>query len=96
MAKITFEEAINEAEKELKKIQKQADKVIVEQAFITDDNKFYEITFSYEIPPAPGDDQHSLSGIEGLSFLLTNKRIYKTFLIDALTGEFKGFKIFRE
>ena len=49
MKEIDFQKAINIAKDELKKIQRDADNVNIEQAIISNDENLYEITLSYEI-----------------------------------------------
>jgi hypothetical protein len=100
MEEVSFQEAIKIAKDELKKIQIDAHTVNVEQAIISDDEKLYEITLSYEIllkdNLSPNDEKiPTPTNLQSLSMLLRKKRIYKTFLINMHDGKFRGFKIFK-
>ena len=97
MSSIDFQKAIDVAKEELKKIQVDATNINIEQAITSENDKLYEITLSYEIMLK---DKFSLneeklpSNLQSLSKILRQKRVYKTFLINASDGKFRGFKIF--
>ena len=100
MEEISFQKAIQIAKDELKKIQRDAHTINVEQAIISDDEKLYEITLSYEIlikdNLASNDEKLSVpTNLQSLSMLLGRRKIYKTFLINMHDGKFRGFKIFK-
>ncbi|MCT7519032.1 hypothetical protein [Aliarcobacter cryaerophilus] len=98
MKEIDFQKAIDVAKEELKKIQIDATNINIEQAIISDNEKFYEITLSYEISlkdNLTSNEEKLPTNLQSLSMLLRKKRIYKTFLINTSNYKFRGFKIFK-
>lgn len=106
---LDFEKAIQIAKNELKKIQQDASAINVEQALISDDEKQYEITFSYQTElndKLSANNKPSLTEslsinkdilpthLQSLSNILRRKRVYKTFLINIKDFKFRGFKNF--
>ena len=102
MNTIGFEQAINIAKDELEKIQSDAADISVEQAVITDDDKLYEITLAYLIRNKDSSDitesthKELPTAMQQLSLILQRKRVYKTFIVNATNGQFRGFKKFSE
>jgi hypothetical protein len=97
MSSIDFQKAIVVAKEELRKIQVDATNINIEQAITSDNDKLYEITLSYEIMLKDKfslDEEKLPSNLQSLSRILRQKRVYKTFLINASDGKFRGFKIF--
>ena len=97
MSSIDFQKAIVIAKEELRKIQVDATNINIEQAITSDNDKLYEITLSYEIMLKDKfslDEEKLPSNLQSLSRILRQKRVYKTFLINASDGKFRGFKIF--
>ena len=97
MSSIDFQKAINIAKDELKKIQRDADNVNIEQAIISNDEKLYEITLSYEIISKDNlsSNEKLPTNLQSLSMLLGRRKIYKTFLINTSDYKFRGFKFFK-
>ena len=96
MSSIDFQKAIVVAKEELRKIQVDATNINIEQAITSDNDKLYEITLSYEIMLKDKfslDEEKLPSNLQSLSRILRQKRVYKTFLINASDGKFRGFKI---
>lgn len=89
--------AIEIAKSSLQEIQGTVIDVTVEQAVLNDEASQYEITLSYKVVGKDklSERQDNL-GLAALYAMPSFGRTYKTFLVDKLTGSFKGFKIFKE
>lgn len=95
---ISFEKAIETAQKKLKELQPDADFIELEQALINENAKQYEVTFSYVVQHKDKLEvvkEASNSGLARLSNLLRQRKVYKTFLITMKEGDFRGFKIYQ-
>jgi hypothetical protein len=96
---IEFQDAINIAIKNAKELLIQATNFAVEEALLSDDDKRYEVTLSYDFKgrdPLSGENANNNiqgAGILQLAKLMSYRKEYKTFLVDKRTGSFKGFKI---
>lgn len=92
-----FTKAIEVAQANLKQLQQDAEAVKLEAALINDNTNRYEISLSYRLKDKDllslSDKQDSIALMMRLANL---NRTYKTFLIDAKTYEFKGFKEYKE
>ncbi|WP_355581497.1 hypothetical protein [Xanthomonas cannabis] len=94
-----FQDAINIAIENAKELLNQATNFAVEEALLSDDDKRYEVTLSYDLKgrdPLSGDNAKNNikeTGILQLARLMSYRKEYKTFLVDKRTGNFKGFKI---
>lgn len=95
-----FKEAIAIAEEELARFQEDATNINLEAAII--EGNCYEISFSYYLPNRDNlnviDKKEETKSLElrDLIHLMSERKTYKTFLIDKATGEFKGFKAYKE
>lgn len=92
-----FSKAIQVAGARLNEFVPAATNPEVEEAILSRDNKLYEITFSYDVPP-----KQNLPGSLGeknlayITALMRQRREYKVFLVDAETLTFKGFRKYTE
>lgn len=92
-----LKQAIDVAKKSLEEIQDNVTDIAVEEGLLNDSSSQYEITLSYKLAGKDNADEKEASpGIASLLAISSVGRIYKTFLVDEKTGEFKGFKIFKE
>lgn len=96
---IDFKQAIDVAVQNAKMLLEQATKLEVEEALLSDDDKYYEITLSYELngrdPLAAKNTSSRMAttSILELARLMSYRKEYRTFLVIKETGKFKGFKI---
>ena len=93
-----FDEAIQLVKTKLEELQSDATSIKVGQALIGDDNKRYEITFSYAIKQDDNlqlEQQEPYSNMAKLSSLLRQRKVYQTCLVHAKAGAFRGFKIYQ-
>ncbi len=96
---ISFENAIDSATTNAKSLIKNADNFVLEGVLLSDDNKLYEVSLSYDIK---GKDlfneavqDKALAGNSGLlqlAAIMGYRREYRVFLVDSKSGRFKGFK----
>ncbi|WP_124403439.1 hypothetical protein [Pseudomonas sp. R3-18-08] len=95
---ISFNKAADVALENITSLVKGAKNPILEGAIISDDEKLYEVTYSYEIDKTPTKiaGANEASAISTLAGLLGKRREYKVFLVDAQTGKFRGFKNYKE
>ncbi|GLR64430.1 hypothetical protein [Marinospirillum insulare] len=88
---LTFKKAIKSAETTLHELQKGAEDIQLEEAILDENNGYYAITFSYFLKR--GSSKHQAGeGLKELAFLMSNRKVYKTFLIDEEDGSFKGLR----
>lgn len=96
---IDFKEAEETARRNFGEFVSGADNVILEEIVISDDNKTYEITFSYDVQrstmPSVGATTKKSSLFE-LANVLGRRREFKTFLVASKDGKLKGFKRYKD
>lgn len=94
---IDFQDAINIAEKNLVKLIKGANNLVLEGVLISKDDKNYEVSISYDVE---GGNDLNLKGVDSNMFsllaLMKKRREYKVFLIEKSSGAFRGFKSYKE
>ncbi|HDS1724726.1 MULTISPECIES: hypothetical protein [Pseudomonas] len=97
---IDFDRAIQVAWANVEKLVPNAKNITLEGVLISSDNKLYEVTFSYDIERLPGLSIGAASAvtsnIEMLTRLVGKRREYKVFLVDSESGQFRGFKKYKE
>jgi len=95
---IEFEEAINVATTNAKSLVKGASDFELEGVLLSNDEKLYEVTLSYNLSGKnPLDlENNSSSGLIQLATLMGRRREYKVFLVDSSNGNFKGFKTYKD
>ena len=98
---IDFQKAIDIATTSAKSLIQNASNFVLEGVLLSEDNKLYEVSLSYDIEgkdPLGGTDQGNKGGLLGntgllqLSQLMRYRREYKVFLVDSGSGQFRGFK----
>lgn len=93
---ISFEDAIKVAQKNFNLLYPTQREMRLEEAIITEDNKTYEITFSFTLPmtdePTDKKKNESPSIIDLFKGMDKHRRFRKVFLIDSIDGKFKGLK----
>lgn len=95
---ISFERAIDFAIKNAKKLVPNSRDIQVEGAIISENKRNYEIALSYESegPDTLSGKDSDIANVNALSYLLSSKRKKKIFMIKRETGEFVGFKPYKE
>ncbi|WP_147693992.1 hypothetical protein [Vogesella mureinivorans] len=98
---IQFEQAIDVALSNAKNLLKQAYNFTLEGVIISSDEKYLEVTLSYELhgsdPLAISPEKaNGLSAMAQLAQIMGRRREYKVFLVDSGSGVFKGFKMYRD
>ncbi|UFH48403.1 hypothetical protein [Pseudomonas sp. KNUC1026] len=96
MNMIDFKQAIQTAIEKVGELVPSAQSPVLEEAVISEDDKVYEITLSYNVdgpPPASGAAQAALAGLAGL---LAHRREFRVFMIDKQSGDFRGFRRCKE
>ena len=91
---VDFQEAISIAKKNAKELVSNASNFVLEGVLISNDNKLYEVSLSYDIE---GNDPLNVSnqgnsGLSQLAKLMRYRREYKVFLVNTSDGKFRGFK----
>ena len=91
---IDFENAIDVATKKAKTLIQNANNFTLEGVLLSDDNKLYEVSLSYDIQGADplARINQVKSGLAQLSYLIGYRRENKVFFVDSNSGEFRGFK----
>ena len=82
--RLAFNEAANKSFEYLKKIIPDAARPELEEVELSDDDKYWFITLSFDGSVAPPPNTFSF---------LTKSRLYKIFKVDAYTGEIRSMKI---
>ncbi|MFZ3192387.1 MAG: hypothetical protein WA154_04150 [Moraxellaceae bacterium] len=94
---ISFEQAIEIATTNASSLIEKSKNLSLEGILISEDGKLYEVSLSYDIE---GENPASISkntnepvghGLSQLIKVMSYRRQYKTFLVDAKNGEFRGF-----
>lgn len=96
---IDFDRAIAVARENITKLVNGAQNITLEGALISQDEKLYEVTYSYDLdrtPPKTTTFGTSSPNMLALAGLLGMRREYKVFLVDAESGKFRGFKKYKE
>lgn len=99
---IEFQEAIAIASDNAKNLIRNARNLEVEGVVLSDNDKLYEVTLSFDMHGADpldiedGSKRKDRNDFQRLVTILSHRREYKTFLVDAGSGKFKGFKIYKE
>ncbi|MBH8609995.1 hypothetical protein I4N56_002835 [Pseudomonas mohnii] len=96
---VDFDRAIAVAREQVEKLVPGAKDITLEGVLISTDNKLYEVTYSYNlerIPSLPISPSKGLTNIDVLARLVGKRREYKVFLVDFHTGQFRGFKRYKE
>ena len=95
---IDFEKAIDIAMKSATSLIENARNFSLEGVLLSDDNKLYEVSLSYDIEgkdPLGADQGKGLAGNSGLlqlAKIMSHRREYKIFLVDSSSGKFRGFR----
>lgn len=95
---IDFKEAIDIGTDNAKSLVPDAKNFVLEGVLLSDDNKLYEVTLSYDLQGKSPleleekDDSSYASDLFKLASLMSRRREYKIFLVDHASGQFKGFK----
>lgn len=89
-----FEEAISIAKDNVIKLIPNSKDVKLEGAIISSDNKFYEITLSYELSGAEigSNAKTDTNSLWALAQLMKTRREEKVFFVNRDSGEFFGFR----
>jgi hypothetical protein len=82
---IDVKQAAQNSSRYLKGFYPTAEKILLEEVELSDDKKFWLITLSYESDDTGGGNNYQ--------FLLSKAKRYKTFKIDAYTGDVLAMKI---
>lgn len=91
---VDFQKAISVATVNAQALIQNASNFVLEGVLLSDDNKLYEVSLSYDIEgkdPLGGGNQGN-SGLLQLAKLMRYRREYKVFLVDKNDGQFRGFK----
>lgn len=96
MTAVDFNKAIQVAGAQLQEFVPSATNPEVEEAIISGDDKFYEITFSYEVPPRQAPPIIGEKNLSYITALMRQRREYKVFLVDAENFTFRGFRKYTE
>jgi len=88
---LNFKDAIESAKKALNELQRGAEDIQLEEAILDENTGHYAITFSYFLKRDSSKHQAG-EGLTELAFLMSNRKVYKNFLIDEEDGSFKGLK----
>ena len=92
-----FSEAIKIAETNAKALLPNASNFELEAAVVSNDNKNYEITLSYDIEGKnPLNLDQNASGLMQLAMLMRHRREYKVFFVKCSDGQFMGFKKYND
>jgi hypothetical protein len=93
---IEFNKAIQIAKENVQSLISTARNIELEGVLISTDNKTIEVSLSYELdgvdPFGSVIDTDKRGELFHLAKMLRHRREYKVFLIDANTGQFRGFK----
>lgn len=95
---IDFKTAIHTATENAQQLLGNATNFQLEEAVVSDDNKRYEITLSYDLTGrdplsvASSKSRDANSGLMQLARLMSYRKEFKTFYIDKTNGDFKGFR----
>lgn len=91
---IDFDKAIEVTQGSISKLIPNAKELTLEGVLMSDNDKVFEVTFSYLLENSPtdlrGDD--NLNNLAVLARIMGRRREHKVFLIDRSSGEFRGFK----
>lgn len=98
---IDFDMAISVAYENVTKLVKGAKNLVLEGVLISSDNKLYEVTYSYDLERQdelglPKGRATKTSNLMVLASLMGKRREYKVFLVDSNSGQFRGFKNYKE
>lgn len=94
---ISFEQAIETATKNASSLIERSKNISLEGILISEDGKLYEVSLSYDVEgenpfsPKQNTDEAVGNGLSQLIKVMNYRRQYKTFLVDATNGEFRGF-----
>ena len=95
---IDFSEAIATATTNAQQLLKNASNFQLEEAVLSEDNKRYEVTISYDLngrdPLSIANPKAQVPGgsLMQLAKLMSYRKEYKVFYVDRETGGFKGFR----
>jgi len=94
---IDFDRAISVARESIHKLVPDANNIKLEEALISDNEKLFEITYSYDIETMNIKNLDNLNNFKSNHFknlanIMGTRRQYKVFLIDAQSGKFRGFR----
>ncbi len=98
---IDFDKAISVAHENVTKLVKGAKNLVLEGVLISSDNKLYEVTYSYDLERQADFDilkgkTTKAANLVTLASLMGKRREYKVFLVDSKSGQFRGFKNYKE
>ncbi|CAG8865542.1 hypothetical protein PS627_01459 [Pseudomonas fluorescens] len=96
MAELNFDTTVLVARSNIEKLVPNAKNVTLEEAMISSDGNFYEITFSYDLDQEDNAIGVAADNISKLASLMERRREYKVFLVDAGSNEFRGFRAYKE
>jgi hypothetical protein len=95
---VDFKKAIKIGTENAESLVPDAKNFVLEGVLLSNDNKLYEVTLSYDLqgisPLELGNKSadKTTSGLMQLASLMSRRRGYKVFLVDSASGQFKGFK----
>ncbi|QXG80655.1 hypothetical protein [Rhodospirillum rubrum] len=98
---IDFEDAVRIALENVEKLVKGAKNPVPEEALLSSDGKFYEVTVSYDLD-GPGafdtlnPSSKDASNLLTLAAIMGRRKEYKVFLINSENGNFGGFRRYKE
>lgn len=99
---IDFKKAIEIATENAKSLVPEAKNFVLEGAVLSSDDRFYEVTLSYDLQGKSPLELENTAGsntpsnLFQLASLLSRRREYKVFLVDHKDGRFKGFKNYKD
>ncbi|NWA25748.1 hypothetical protein HX866_12690 [Pseudomonas gingeri] len=95
---VDFDRAIAVAREQVERLVPGAKDITLEGVLISSDNKLYEVTYSYNLERIPNISRSpkGLTNIDVLANLVGKRREYKVFLVDFQSGQFRGFKRYKE
>ena len=94
---ISFEKAIEIAKTNASSLIEKSKNISLEGILISEDGKLYEVSLSYDIEEEnpfsakKNTDEPISNGLSQLIKVMSYRRQYKTFLVDAKNGDFRGF-----
>lgn len=90
---IEFDEAISSARSNVQKLVADAKNIRLEEVLISEDEKLYEVTLSYDVS-SPKDSLPAgrNSSLFALATIMGQRREHKVFLVDSQSGKFRGFR----
>lgn len=92
---IDFEKAIQVVKENIEKFLPKVTELQLESIINSPDNKLFEITYSYFDKKNKDDvdaTESNIPNVAAMARIMRMRRHYKVFFVDAVSGEFRGFK----